>query len=69
MHFLGDPLIVGGEGTDRATADTYAVVFQLGDRESGQSDLTLGMRYLDELAVHDGRWVIVRRSSTVVWMR
>jgi uncharacterized protein (TIGR02246 family) len=69
MHMLGDPLIVHQEGTGEATADTYAVVYQLGDAGAGQGDLTLGMRYLDELVLDADRWVIRRRTSTMVWMR
>jgi hypothetical protein len=66
MHVIGEPLIEGDAGSDRATADTYAVVYQLGDEEAG---LTLGMRYHDEVACRDDRWVFVRRRSVMVWMR
>jgi ketosteroid isomerase-like protein len=66
MHVIGEPLIEAGDGSARATADTYAVVYQLGDDGSG---LTLGMRYLDEVAWRDDRWVFVSRRSVVVWMR
>jgi hypothetical protein len=69
MHVIGEPLITLDEGGDRATADTYAVVYQLGDQGAGQGDLTLGMRYLDQVAVLGGSWVIARRHSTMVWMR
>lgn len=69
MHVVGDPLISYEEGSGEASVDTYAVVYQLGDSGSGQSDLTLGMRYLDRVVVDNGRWVIVRRTSTMVWMR
>ncbi len=69
MHVIGEPLISHREGSGEATADTYAVVYQLGDQSTGQGDLTLGMRYLDHLVVDGGRWVIRSRSSTVVWMR
>jgi SnoaL-like domain len=67
MHFIGDPLIeVQG---DEARLDTYAVVYQLGDRSSGQQDLTLGIRYLD-LAVRDQvGWRIRRRTARTLWMR
>ena len=69
MHLLGEPLISHRDGSDEATADTYAVVHQIGDSAAGQGDLTLGMRYLDQLVVAGGRWVIRSRSSRVVWMR
>jgi hypothetical protein len=69
MHVIGEPLISHQDGSGSATADTYAVVYQLGDAGAGQDDLTLGMRYLDHLEIDQGRWVIRGRSSTVVWMR
>ena len=67
MHFIGDPLIdVQG---DEARLDTYAVVYQLGDRSSGQPDLTLGIRYLD-LAVRDqAGWRIRSRTARTLWTR
>ena len=66
MHMLGEPLIELEPGADVAVLDTYAVVYQLGDDGAG---LTLGMRYLDEVARRDDRWVFVRRRSVMVWMR
>ncbi len=74
MHLLSDPLLeleeaVGSEATASARTDTYAVVFQLGDPDGDQGDLTLGIRYLDDLVVLDGRWVIARRVATTLWMR
>ena len=68
MHVIGEPLI-DDDGSGRATVDTYAVVYQIGDPGAGQADLTLGMRYLDQLVVEQGRWVFESRSSNVVWMR
>ncbi len=69
MHVLGDPLIELDEEHRRATTDTYAVVYQLADLRTGGSDLTLGIRYLDELTDQDGTWVIRRRTARTVWMR
>ena len=67
MHVLGDPLIeLAG---DTARLDTYAVVYQLGDRDAGQADLTLGIRYLDDMVRHDGNWVIRNRVAKNLWMR
>ena len=68
MHLLGEPLIAE-DGPGRADVDTYAVVFQLGDQAAGQGDLTLGMRYRDQVVVDGDRWVIAKRASTMVWMR
>jgi len=68
MHVIGEPLI-DDDGSGVATTDTYAVVYQIGDPGAGQSDLTLGMRYVDQLVLEQGRWVFKSRSSHVVWMR
>jgi ketosteroid isomerase-like protein len=65
MHLLGDPLIAL-EG-DTATVDTYAMVHQLGGE--GQGDMTLGIRYLDQLERSGEGWVIRSRRATTVFMR
>jgi hypothetical protein len=69
MHMLGEPLIDLEPGADEATLDTYAVVYQLSDPGSGNGDLTLGIRYLDDVERLWGRWVIRRRTSHTLWMR
>lgn len=69
MHLIADPLIVVNDGEDHATVDSYAVVFQLSEPGSGSSDLTLGIRYLDDVVVHRGHWVILRRQAHTLWMR
>jgi hypothetical protein len=69
MHVIGDPLVELGEGTERGTLDTYAVVYQLGDRDAGQADVTLGVRYVDDVVRTDGRWVFHHRRVEMRWMR
>jgi SnoaL-like domain len=69
MHLIGDPLIALDVGSDRASLDTYAVVYQLGDSTAGQGDLTLGIHYVDEAVSELGRWVIRRRTARTLWMR
>lgn len=69
MHMIGDPLITLAEGAEAATLDTYAVVHQLSEPASGNADLTLGIRYIDEVVVDHGRWVIRRRNAQTMWMR
>jgi hypothetical protein len=69
MHMIGDPLIEVAEGGDDATVDSYAVVYQLSDPGSGNRDLTLGIRYVDEVVTEQGRWVIRRRNAQTLWMR
>jgi hypothetical protein len=69
MHVIGDPLIVLDEGSDRATLDTYAVVYQLSDPSTAAGDLTLGIRYLDDVVLQEDGWVIRRRRAQTLWMR
>jgi SnoaL-like domain len=69
MHMMGCPLIELGEEGSEAHLDTYAVVHQLSEPGSGNADLTLGIRYLDDTVVYDGRWVIQRREARTLWMR
>jgi SnoaL-like domain len=69
MHVLADPLIEFVEGADGGTLDTYAVVYQLGDRDAGQNDLVLGMRYVDTVVRVERRWVIRHREATTLWTR
>jgi ketosteroid isomerase-like protein len=65
MHLLGDPLVeIDG---DVARLDTYAVVYQLGG--DGQGDMTLGIRYLDDVVRSGDRWIIHRRTATTLWTR
>ena len=68
MHVLADPLIEL-ENEREGLVDTYAVVFQLGDKDAGQADLTLGIRYLDDVVCIDGGWVIRRRAARTLWTR
>jgi hypothetical protein len=69
MHMIGYPLIDLAEGGSSARLDTYAVVHQLSEPASGNNDLTLGIRYLDDTVVHESRWVIRKRLARTLWMR
>ena len=84
MHVLGEALIElppdGDTATpdtatldtatlDTATLDTYAVVYQLRAADAAEGDLILGIRYLDEVVRHDGRWVIRSRVARTLWSR
>jgi ketosteroid isomerase-like protein len=69
MHFLGDPLIVLDADAATAHLDTYAVVYQIGDKDAGQADLTLAIRYVDDVVRHDGSWVFRHRVARTLWMR
>jgi hypothetical protein len=69
MHLLGDPLIELDAGADVAHMDTYAVVYQTTPVSGEGGDLTLGMRYVDELVKRDGTWRIHYRTAEMRWMR
>jgi hypothetical protein len=69
MHLLADPLIDFEAGVDSAHLDTYAVVFQTGPVSGEGADLTLGMRYADDMVRRDGVWRIHHRVATMLWMR
>jgi hypothetical protein len=69
MHLLADPMIDLDAGADTAHLDTYAVVFQTKALTGDGSDLTLGMRYLDDMVRRDGTWMIHHRVARMLWMR
>jgi SnoaL-like domain len=69
MHLIADPLIDFEAGADSAHLDTYAVVFQTGPVSGEGGDLTLGMRYVDDMIRCDGVWRIHHRVATMLWMR
>ena len=68
-HLLGDPLIELEAGADVARLDTYAVVFQTGPVSGEGNDITLGMRYVDDMRRRDGTWCIHHRSAKMLWLR
>jgi hypothetical protein len=69
MHLLADPVIDLEAGADTAHLDTYAVVFQTKPVSGDATDLTLGMRYLDDMVRRDGTWMIHHRVARMLWMR
>jgi hypothetical protein len=61
MHFIGSPLIrLDG---DTAHTDTYCVAHHL----RADSDMILGLRYVDRFERRDGRWLIARRVCAFDW--
>jgi len=69
MHVIGDPIIDLDESKDVAHLDCYAVVYQLGEKALPQGDLTLGIRYSDDVVLHQGRWMFKSRTAQTLWMR
>jgi hypothetical protein len=69
MHVLGDPLIKLEQGADAGRMDTYAVVYQLRPAGAPESELVLGIRYLDDVVRLGGGWVIHHRRAVTLWTR
>ena len=61
MHFIGPPLI-RVEGAV-AHCDTYCEAHHVGT----DSDMILGLRYVDRFEQRDGRWLIARRVCAFDW--
>lgn len=67
MHFVGSPNIrINGH---IAQVDTYCVAHHITspDVEGNQSDLILGLRYVDRFERRDGCWLIARRTCAFDW--
>jgi hypothetical protein len=78
MHFIGPPRIqtgsAGSAGTtgndaDEAKVDTYCVAHHVSkpDAEGQQTDMVLGLRYVDRFERRDGRWLIAARVCAFDW--
>lgn len=67
MHFIGPPRI-RNEG-DRAEVDTYCVAHHVSrpDDAGLQTDMVLGLRYVDRFERRDGRWLIAKRVCSFDW--
>ena len=68
MHFVGPPL-VRFERADVAAVDTYCVAHHLSkpDADGDQTDLVLGLRYVDRFERRDGAWRIAKRVCAFDW--
>lgn len=67
MHFIGPPRI-RNDG-DRAEVDTYCVAHHVSrpDDAGQQTDMVLGLRYVDRFERRDGRWLIAARVCAFDW--
>lgn len=67
MHLLGNQLIeIDG---DRAKSETYAIAHHRINNNGDRRNLTVGVRYEDDLVRRDGRWIICRRVVHMEWER
>lgn len=67
MHFVGPPLIrLDG---DTAHTDTYCVAHHVSksDAEGTQTDMVLGLRYVDRFERRNGSWLIAKRVCAFDW--
>ena len=61
MHFIGPPSIrVDGEA---AHCDTYCVAHHV----AADTDMILGLRYVDRFEKRDGHWLIAKRVCAFDW--
>jgi hypothetical protein len=76
MHFIGPPRIrtsSSNDGGDRARVDTYCVAHHVSrpDAEGQQTDMVLGLRYVDRFERRsegrDGHWLIAARVCAFDW--
>jgi ketosteroid isomerase-like protein len=60
-HFIADPqMAIDG---DVAQVNTYCIAHHLGK----DSDMVLGLRYVDRFEKRDGRWLIAKRVCAFDW--
>jgi hypothetical protein len=64
MHFIGPPAIrLDGEAATTAHCDTYCVAHHVGK----DTDMVLGLRYVDRFELRDGAWLIAKRVCAFDW--
>lgn len=70
MHTMSNQnVVIDGPCAD---AETYCITYHRSterQRDWGRADVTIGLRYVDELERHDGRWGIVNRVVVHEWIR
>jgi len=71
MHFIGPPRIRTSSSRldTSAKVDTYCVAHHLSkpDDQGQQTDMVLGLRYVDRFERRDGRWLIAARVCAFDW--
>ncbi len=69
-HFLGNMLIDVDLAGGVARSETYAVAYhRLHDGEGRETDVTVGLRYVDRFERREGEWRIARRVCAFEWRR
>ncbi|MDQ1429426.1 MAG: hypothetical protein QOF40_28 [Actinomycetota bacterium] len=69
MHFVGPPRV--RRDGDRAAVDTYCIAHHISRPadDGTQTDMTLGLRYVDRFERRDGPWLIAARVCAFDWSR
>ena len=72
MHFVASPRIrraSSKDGRDVAKVDTYCVAHHVSkpDDDGQQSDMVLGLRYVDRFEHRNGTWLIAARVCAFDW--
>jgi SnoaL-like domain len=72
MHFVASPRVrrlPAGSAGDRAAVDTYCVAHHISRPadDGAQTDMTLGLRYVDRFECRDGAWLIAARVCAFDW--
>jgi hypothetical protein len=64
MHFVGPPNIrIDGDAGDVAHCDTYCEAHHV----DTDTDMILGLRYVDRFERRDGKWLIAKRVCAFDW--
>ncbi len=69
MHFIGPPRV--RRTGDHAAVDTYCVAHHISHpaADGTQTDMTLGLRYVDRFERRAGQWLIAARVCAFDWSR
>ena len=62
-HFIADPYIRIEDGGEVAQVDTYCEAHHVGE----DTDMILGLRYVDRFERRDGVWLIAKRVCAFDW--
>jgi hypothetical protein len=67
MHFIGSPRV--RRDRDRANVDTYCIAHHISRPadDGTQTDMTLGLRYVDRFERRAGEWKIAARVCAFDW--
>ena len=68
LHFVGNVLVEFDDGT-HARCETYAIAYHRLKAGDGGQQYVTAVRYLDQLARREDRWLITHRTVRCEWER